>query len=109
MQPQGHVQVITALFDDGLAPQAALDRPRISVAPAHSAVWPSDGTGTLLLVEEGIAPATSDALAALGHAIMRVDGFRRLNFGRGQIIRRSPDGTLEGGSDQRGDGDAAPA
>ena len=109
MQPQAHVQVITALFDDGLAPQAALDRPRISVAPAHSALWPSDGTGTLLLVEEGIAPATSDALAALGHPSMRVDGFRRLSFGRGQIIRRSPDGTLEGGSDRRGDGDVGAA
>ena len=28
MQPQGHVQVVLSTVDDGLDPQAALDRPR---------------------------------------------------------------------------------
>src|SRR5918997_4066253 len=42
MQAQGHVQVVSALVDDGLDPQAALDRPRFRV------------DGDRVLVEPGI-------------------------------------------------------
>ena len=31
MQPQGHLQVVSALVDDDLDPQAALDRPRFQI------------------------------------------------------------------------------
>ena len=33
MQPQGHLQVATALIDDGASPQEALDRPRFFIEP----------------------------------------------------------------------------
>jgi hypothetical protein len=35
-----------------------------------------------------------------------VSGFERALFGRGQIIRRDPDGRLTGASDLRADGEA---
>ena len=105
MQPQGHVQVVTALLDDGSTPQSALDRPRLCLNPKEkTAVWPEDGTAVELLLEHGIAPGTVNALAAMGHLVHDIDGFKRVVFGRGQIVRRAADGSLEGGSDPRGDG-----
>jgi gamma-glutamyltranspeptidase/glutathione hydrolase len=105
MQPQGHVQVITSLLDDGTTPQAALDRPRLCVRARHpAATWPEDASAVELHLEQGIAPATVAALAAMGHTVVgNVAGAERLLFGRGQVIRRSSDGSLEGGSDPRGD------
>ncbi|HTE50794.1 MAG TPA: gamma-glutamyltransferase family protein [Kofleriaceae bacterium] len=99
MQPQGHVQVVVDMLDDGLAPQAALDRPRFCIEPV-------DGAAKVEL-EEGIAPATAEALTARGHAIVAgVTGYERSLFGRGQIIRRDADGSLVAGSDRRADGRA---
>ncbi len=106
MQPQGHVQVVTALLDENLAPQTALDQLRLCVhARAQAAVWPSDANAVDVLLEEGIPAETADALAAMGYTVKRdIDGPKRLVFGRGQVIRRELDGTLAGGSDVRGDG-----
>jgi len=100
MQPQGHVQVVVALVDDGAAPQAAVDRPRFCIEPVDD--------GGQVHLEEGIAAATADALAARGHPVVPgVSGYARALFGRGQIIRRDADGTLTGGSDPRTDGGLA--
>ena len=109
MQPQGHVQVVTALLDDGLAPQTALDQARLCVqARGGPAVWPLDASAVDLLLEHGIASDTADALSAMGYSVKAdIDGPRRLVFGRGQVIRVERDGTLAGGSDLRGDGYAA--
>jgi gamma-glutamyltranspeptidase/glutathione hydrolase len=106
MQPQGHVQVVSALLDDGATPQAALDRPRVCVqALACPAVWPEEGRAVQLNLEQGIPPETVAELAAMGHRVVGdVRDGARLLFGRGQVIRRAPDGSLEGGSDPRGDG-----
>ncbi len=96
MQPQGHVQVVLALVDDALEPQAAVDRPRLSITP--------DGPSRVDL-EEGLPRTTAEALAARGHAVTAgIGGFARAGFGRGQVIRRDPDGRLSGGSDPRADG-----
>ena len=44
-------------------------------------------------------------LSARGHPVTAdVSGYERSLFGRGQVIRREPDGVLWGGSDARADG-----
>lgn len=96
MQPQGHVQVIVAMIDDGLDPQSALDRPRFCLTTATPA--------SQVEIEEGVPSETIAALAQMGHDLVSVSGYARATFGRGQIIRRYPDGTLWGGSDPRADG-----
>ena len=97
MQPQGHVQVLLALLDDELDPQAALDRPRVCL---------TDGTGgSKVALEEGIPKRTLTRLAQMGHPVESVRGHARALFGRGQIILRDREsGVLWGGSDPRADG-----
>ena len=97
MQPQGHFQVISAMVDDDLNPQEALNRPRWLL---------SDGTGdSALWLEEGIPVATMARLADMGHRVRPVSGYLRGVFGDGQIIRRDAEtGVLYGGSDPRKDG-----
>jgi len=97
MQPQGHVQVLVAMLDDGLEPQAALDRPRFCLEPVDGAVK--------LNLEAGIPDATVTELVARGHDVVAdIGGYARSLFGRGQIIRRAPDGSFDAGSDPRADG-----
>ncbi len=100
MQPQGHVQVFTAMVDGGLDPQAVLDLPRFCI---------DDGTaGGAVALEEGIADAVMANLTERGHKVQKVAGWERALFGRGQIILRDPaTGVLCGGSDPRADGYAA--
>jgi len=99
MQPQGHVQVVVGLADDGLDPQAALDRPRFCLTEAK----PS----SRVELENGIPVQTMAHLAKMGHNVVPVDGYGRAVFGRGQIIVRDPNnGVLIGGSDPRADGQA---
>ena len=100
MQPQGHVQVISAMVDDELNPQEALNRPR----------WQVDGgdPGGALLMEEGAPFKTMADLAERGHRIQPEAGLGRGNFGRGQIIRYDADsGVMHGGSEPRADGQIA--
>ena len=97
MQPQGHVQLILGLLEDGLDPQAALDRPRFCLAEGEA-------RGDLAL-EEGIPVSAMAGLAEMGHRVRLVSGLGRRVFGRGQIILRdSSNGVLCGGSDPRADG-----
>jgi gamma-glutamyltranspeptidase / glutathione hydrolase len=97
MQPQGHVQVISGLVDDGLDPQAALDRPRFCI---------EDGTARgRVALETGIAAQVLEQLREMGHPLYSVSGQERSRFGRGQVILRDlHTGVLQGGSDPRADG-----
>lgn len=97
MQPQGHLQVVTAMVDDDLNPQEALDRSRFCLLA---------GTGdSILALEDGIPLHSMARLAELGHSIKPLVGANRAWFGSGQIIRRDADtGVLYGGSDPRKDG-----
>jgi gamma-glutamyltranspeptidase/glutathione hydrolase len=97
MQPQGHVQVLAALVEDGLDPQSALDLPRFCIDVERS--------GGRVALEEGIPAATISNLEKMGHPVYAVSGYDRSIFGRGQVILRDAEtGVLVAGSDPRADG-----
>jgi gamma-glutamyltranspeptidase/glutathione hydrolase len=97
MQPQGHVQVLSALVDAGLDPQSALDLPRFCIDV--------EGTGGRVALEDGIPANVFSDLERMGHPVYSVSGYERSLFGRGQVIMRDPEtGVLCAGSDPRADG-----
>ena len=97
MQPQGHVQVLSALVDDSLDPQSALDQPRFCIE--------AEEAGGHVALEEGIPADVISDLDMMGHPVYLVSGYDRSLFGRGQVILRDPaTGVLCAGSDPRGDG-----
>jgi gamma-glutamyltranspeptidase/glutathione hydrolase len=93
MQPQGHVQVMTSTVDDGLDPQAALDRPRW--------YWHS---GRNVRIEPSLVDQTTiDGLRRRGHDVTVTDDPG--GYGFGQVIWRLPDGAgYVAGSEPRADG-----
>ncbi len=99
MQPQGHVQVMVAMADDGVDPQSALDRPRLALAADQ---MPHTENGIVEVgLEEGIPPETMEALAGMGHAVRPVSGMNRMLFGRGQVIYRDPSSGVLGAAATR--------
>jgi len=97
MQPQGHMQVVASMIDDGADPQSTLDRPRFCIDNTNPA-------GKVAL-EEGFSPEVEAELGRMGHSLYWARGLDRSIFGRGQIIRRDAStGVLCGGSDPRADG-----
>jgi gamma-glutamyltranspeptidase/glutathione hydrolase len=97
MQPQGHMQVVLGLVDDGLDPQATLDQPRFCIDDGNA--------GGQVALEEGISSEVLAELGKMGHRLYPVSGYARALFGRGQIIRRDAStGVLCGSSDSRADG-----
>jgi gamma-glutamyltranspeptidase/glutathione hydrolase len=97
MQPQGHVQVLSALHDARLDPQSALDLPRFCID--------LDEAGGRVAIEEGMPQETYSVLEKMGHPVYSVSGYERALFGRGQVILRDPEtGVLCAGSDPRADG-----
>jgi len=97
MQPQGHLQVIVNIVDYDMNPQQALDAPRFRIF---------DGTsGGKVYLEEPFGLNTMSHLASMGHEVVPASGWRRIIFGKGQIIyRNSENGVLTAGSDPRADG-----
>ena len=97
-QPQTMVQLVTGLVDDGLEPQALVDRPRWVVS-TEAAGAP---LGPVSLESDGWSAADVDALRALGHEVELVEPRTPL-MGWAQVIRRLPDGSYSGGADPRAD------
>ncbi|MDG4794369.1 gamma-glutamyltransferase family protein [Micromonospora sp. WMMD1082] len=98
MQPQGHVQLISATVDAGLDPQAALDAPRW--------YWHA---GRSLLVEEQLIAGPGGAaivadLRARGHQVLVAP--EPTVFGYGQAIWRRAGSGYVVGSESRVDGGA---
>lgn len=97
-QPQTMVQLVTGLVDDGLEPQAAVDRPRF-VAGTEGAGMP---LGPVSIESDGASPALVTALEERGHSVSVVEPKTPM-MGWAQMIRRRPDGSYEGGADPRAD------
>jgi gamma-glutamyltranspeptidase/glutathione hydrolase len=99
MQPQGQVQIITAMVDFGLGPQEAGDAPRWR---HHGSPEPTgregEGLGVLHL-ERGIPEVSKAGLAALGWRLGPSDG----GFGGYQAILRE-NGVYAAASEMRKDG-----
>ncbi len=93
MQPQGHVQVVVNTIDYHMNPQTCLDAPRFQ--------WTG---GKKVQVERQVPAGVIRELAAMGHEVEVVD--ERINMGRGQIIWRTDNGLLIGGTEPRCDGAA---
>ena len=92
MQHQGHVQMVTRIFDHGENPQAASDAPRWHVTPDFR-----------VLLETGFDDAAARDLAARGHAVEVVP---HNVFGGAQLVHRLPDGGYCAASDHRKEGAA---
>jgi len=101
-QPQTMVQLVTGLLDDGLDPQAVIDRPRW-VAQTTGAFTP---LGPVSIEADAVDPSVLDALRRLGHEVETVEARTPL-MGWAQMIRRLPDGSYVGGADPRADSLAA--
>jgi gamma-glutamyltranspeptidase/glutathione hydrolase len=93
MQPQGHVQMMTRIFDYGQNPQAASDAPRW--------YWLRDN---IVAVESGYPENVLDDLSRRGHEI--ITDLPQSEFGGAQLIYKKDDKYIAG-SDHRKDGLAA--
>lgn len=96
MQPQGHAQVFSRLFDFNQNPQAALDAPRWQVT-----------TGLKVTIEPGFESSLYEELKRRGHDL-EIAKERSVTFGRGQAIYKldAPGDGYCAGSDLRADGQA---
>jgi gamma-glutamyltranspeptidase/glutathione hydrolase len=90
MQHQGHVQMVSRIFDFEQNPQAASDAPRWHVYPDFS-----------VGLESGFSDDVARSLAERGHSVSFED--REHVFGGAQLIYRTADGYV-GASDHRKEG-----
>ena len=97
-QPQTMVQLVQGLVDDGLDPQAAVDRPRF-VVETEGAGQP---LGPVSIESDAIDRSVVADLEGRGHSVSLVEPKTPL-MGWAQIIRRRSDGSYEGGADPRAD------
>ena len=91
MQPQGHVQVVVNTVDYGMNPQDALDAPRFQ--------WVG---GKQVQLEPIVPLHVASELSEMGHQVIPM--IDQTDFGRGEIIWRSEDGSLAGATEPRTDG-----
>jgi len=90
MQPQGHLQMLSNIVDNGMSVQAALEAPRFRFFERNR-----------VALEPDVPQTIRDDLGGRGHGLTEGDG----NFGGAQAILIDPNtGALHGGSDPRKDG-----
>ena len=94
MQPQGHTQLLANLIDFKMNPQEAVDAPRVS----HM-------RGKEVHFEDGLPEETVQKLIEMGHQPDSIE--TPVNVcGGAQLIWKTKEGVLLGGSDRRKDGSA---
>ncbi|MDY3282739.1 gamma-glutamyltransferase family protein [Dysosmobacter sp.] len=94
MQPQGHVLVAVNTIDYHMNPQECLDAPRFQ--------WVG---GKHVQLEREVSAHIGQKLSAMGHEVEVMNS--NLTMGRGQIIWRTENGALVGGTEPRCDGTVA--
>jgi gamma-glutamyltranspeptidase/glutathione hydrolase len=105
IQPQIHVQLVSALVDGGADLATALAAPRVAVEPAGWFAPP-----VLVLADGALAPGVEDGLRALGHDAGRAAYDGTLGHGHAiELVDGGPasDGTLAALADPRSIGLAA--
>ena len=93
MQAQGHVQMMTRVFDYGQNPQAASDAPRWQIMADYT-----------VSLEPGFSTEVANELAARGHAVTMETSNHA--FGGAQLIEKTEHGYIAA-SDHRKEGLAA--
>ena len=91
MQPQGHVLVAVNTIDYQMNPQECLDAPRMQ--------WVG---GKHIQLEREVLAHIGSKLAEMGHEVEVLN--TNITMGRGQIIWRTENGMLVGGTESRCDG-----
>lgn len=91
MQPQGHVLVAVNTIDYHMNPQECLDAPRLQ--------WVG---GKRVQLEREVPAHIGQKLMEMGHEVEILN--TNLSMGRGQIIWRTENGLLVGGTEPRCDG-----
>ena len=94
MQPQGHVLVAVNTIDYHMNPQECLDAPRMQ--------WVG---GKHIQLEREVPAHVGKKLAEMGHEVEILN--TNISMGRGQIIWRTDNGLLIGGTEPRCDGTVA--
>ena len=94
MQPQGHVLVAVNTIDYHMNPQEALDAPRMQ--------WVG---GKHIQLEREVPAHVGKRLAEMGHEVEVLN--TNITMGRGEIIWRTDNGLLVGGTEPRCDGTVA--
>ena len=97
MQPQGHLQMVVNQVDYAMNPQASLDAPRWH--------WLR---GREVSIEPSAGREIIEGLVARGHIMSLADTASQFNgnMGRGQIIRKLPEGGYMAAAEPRSDGGA---
>ncbi len=103
MQPQGHAQIIVNMVDFGMNLQEAGDAARVNHDGSSEPTGSIMSDGGIVYLENGFSAATREALEAMGHTIGESNG----SFGGYQAILRDPQGSWQGASEVRKDGQAA--
>ena len=96
-QPQWNAQILVHLLDHGLTPGEAVSAPRWMAIPGTDPDTLS--VPPRVAIDDAVGPETLAGLEQRGHTIQPLPPGTPL--GSATVIRRRPDGVLEGGADPR--------